>query len=299
MSAPILVFGAGGQLGCEMLALAKMRGIEAVGMTRTQADITDANAVARAINDAKPRLVLNAAAYTAVDRAESEPAAAWEGNVKGAENVAAAAAAAKTPIVHISTDYVFDGSKTTAYVEADPISPLGIYGRTKAEGEAAVRAANPQYVILRTAWVFGAYGANFLKTMLRLARERDALRVVADQHGCPTSTLDIAEAVLAVDRALQGQAQPWGTYHFTGTGATSWYGFATGIVEAQASFTGRRPPVEAITTADYPTPATRPANSELDASLFTSVFGYRAGDWMTRTKETVAILCAPTEGVHK
>ncbi len=291
MSGPILVFGAGGQLGLEMLALAEARGIESKGLTRTQADITDARAVKRAIGETKPRLILNAAAYTAVDRAESEPEPARKSNVEGAENVSHAAAAAGIPIVHISTDYVFDGSKTGAYVETDPISPLGVYGRTKAEGEAAVRAANPHHVILRTAWVFGPYGANFLKTILRLARERDVLRVVADQHGCPTSTLDIAEAVLVVDRALQGQMPPWGTYHFTGSGATSWHGFATAIVEAQAPYTGRRPPVEAITTTDYPTLAMRPANSKLDASLFTAMFGYKAGDWITRTRETVAILC--------
>jgi dTDP-4-dehydrorhamnose reductase len=291
MSGPLLVFGAGGQLGQEMLLLAKTRGIEAKGLTRAEADILDPLAVERAIREAKPRLVLNAAAYTAVDKAESEPEAAQAGNVRGAENVSRAAAAANIPIVHISTDYVFDGDKTGAYVETDPLSPLGVYGRTKAEGEAAVRAANPRHIILRTAWVYGQFGANFLKTMLRLASERDALRVVADQHGCPTSTLDIAEAILSVDRALGRNDIPWGTYHFTGTGATNWHEFATAIVDAQAPFTGKKPPVAAIATADYPTPAKRPANSELDSSLFIETFGYKAEDWRTRTKETVAILC--------
>lgn len=291
MSGPILVFGAGGQLGQEMLLLAQTRGIEAKGLTRADADILDPLAVDRAIGEINPRLVLNAAAYTAVDKAESESDAAQASNVRGAGNVARAAAAANIPIVHISTDYVFDGGKTTAYVETDPLSPLGVYGRTKAEGEAAVRAANPQHIILRTAWVFGRFGANFLKTMLRLARERDALRVVADQHGCPTSTLDLAEAILSVDQALSRHLAPWGTYHFTGSGATSWHEFATAIVDAQAPFTGKAPPVAEITTADYPTPAKRPANSELDSSLFTKTFGYRAGDWRTRTRETIAILC--------
>ncbi len=295
MSGPILVFGAGGQLGQEMLALCKARGIEARGFTRAEADIADAAAVERAVKATKPRLVLNAAAYTAVDKAESETDAAYAGNVRGAENIARAAATADMPVVHISTDYVFDGSKQGAYVETDPLSPLGTYGRTKAEGEAAVRAANPRHIILRTAWVYGPYGANFLKTMLRLARERDSLRVVADQHGCPTATLDIAEAVLAVDAALADREGLWGTYHFTGSGATTWHAFATAIVEAQAPHTGRQPPVAAITTADYPTPAKRPANSELDASLFTATFGYKAADWRTRVEETVALLCAPEQ----
>lgn len=293
MSGPLLVFGAGGQLGQEMLLLAQTRGIEAKGLTRAEADILDPQAVERAIQETKPRLVLNAAAYTAVDKAESEPDAAQASNVKGADNVARAAAAANISIVHISTDYVFDGGKSGAYIETDPLSPLGVYGRTKAEGEAAVRAANPRHIILRTAWVFGRFGGNFLKTMLRLAREREELRVVADQRGCPTSTLDIAEAVLAVDEAVGRQKTPWGTYHFTGSGATSWHEFASEIVHAQASFTGKNPPVTAITTADYPTPAKRPANSELDASLFTSTFGYRACDWRTRTRETIALLCGP------
>jgi dTDP-4-dehydrorhamnose reductase len=296
MSGPLLVFGASGQLGQEMLLLARTRGIEAKGLTRADADILDSDAVERAICDIKPRLVLNAAAYTAVDKAESEPDAAQASNVRGAGNVARAAAAANIPIVHISTDYVFDGGKTSAYVETDPLSPLGVYGRTKAEGEAAVRAGNPQHIILRTAWVFGQFGANFLKTMLRLARERDALRVVADQHGCPTSTLDIAEAILSVDQALSGSRTAWGTYHFTGSGATSWHEFATAIVGAQAPFTGKTPPVMAITTADYPTPAKRPANSELDSSLFTETFGYRACDWRTRAQETIEILCASVSG---
>jgi dTDP-4-dehydrorhamnose reductase len=274
-----------------MLALAEARGIDAKGFTRADVDITDAAAVERAVKETNPRLVLNAAAYTAVDKAESEVEAAEASNVQGAENIARAAAAADIPIIHISTDYVFDGSKAGAYVETDPLKPLGVYGRTKAEGEAAVRSANPLHIILRTAWVFGPFGSNFLKTMLRLAGERDALRVVADQRGCPTATLDIAEAVLAVDRALDREENSWGTYHFTGSGATTWHAFASLIVEAQAPYTGRKPQVAAITTADYPTPAKRPANSELDASLFTTTFGYRAADWATRTRETVTLLC--------
>jgi len=294
--APLLVFGAGGQVGRELLGLAEVRGIEAVGLARADADITDPGAVRRAIARHAPRLIVNAAAYTAVDKAESEPQAAASVNAEGAAIIARAAAEAGTPLVHISTDYVFDGAKAAAYDESDPVSPLGIYGQTKAAGEAAVRAAQPQHVILRTAWVYGVFGANFLKTMLRLAGERDSLRVVADQRGCPTSTIDIAEAILAIDRAIAAEkACSWGTYHFAGTGVTTWHGFASEIVAAQKAFTGRDPPVAAITTAEYPTPARRPANSELDSSRFAATFGYRAAPWQERVREAVAaVLCAGT-----
>jgi dTDP-4-dehydrorhamnose reductase len=294
---PILVFGAGGQLGRECLALAKARGVLAIGLPRAEADITDMQSVMQAIERSKPRLILNAAAYTAVDKAESEPEAAHAVNVRGAENIARAAAQFDLPIVHISTDYVFDGSKQGAYVESDPIAPLGIYGATKAEGEARVRAANERHIILRSSWVFGQYDANFLKTILRLAAERDVLRIVADQRGCPTSTLDISEAVFAVDAylatyeaAVLEQTVPWGTYHFAGTGVTTWHDFAAFIVETQAANGGRRPSVDPIPTQDYPTPARRPANSELDSTRFISLFNYRALDWRTRAQEVIAAL---------
>lgn len=290
MSGPILVFGAEGQLGREVMALAKARGIEVVGCNRVQADITDLSAVEAAIFSVRPRIVLNAAAYTAVDKAESEREAAYAANVVGAELVARAAAAQRLPIIHISTDYVFDGTKIGAYVETDPIAPLGVYGMTKAEGEARVREKNSRHFILRTAWVYGRFGANFLKTILRLSREREELRIVADQYGCPTATQDLAEAIFAIDRAWAGGVDATGTYHFAGAGATTWHGFASVIVEAQAQATGRRPKVTPISTADYPTPARRPANSELDSHLFSAVFGYRARAWQTRAQETVEML---------
>ena len=182
MSGPLLVFGAAGQLGSELMALAQARGIAAVGTDRDEADITDSASIAQAVDAAQPRLIVNCAAYTAVDRAESEPEQAAALNAMGAGLLAQAADRAGIPILHISTDYVFDGTKVGAYREDDPIAPLGVYGRTKAEGEAQVRAV-PRHIILRTAWVYGQYGANFLKTMLRLAGERDHLRVVADQRG--------------------------------------------------------------------------------------------------------------------
>jgi dTDP-4-dehydrorhamnose reductase len=290
MTGPILVLGARGQVGSELLALAKSRGIDAVGLARADVDITDRAAVEAVVRAAAPCMVVNAAAYTAVDRAESEEALAFAANSLGAETVARAAAAAGCPVVHLSTDYVFDGTKIDPYVETDPTAPLGVYGRSKAEGEANVRLANPRHFVVRTAWVYGQFGGNFLKTMLRLARERDALRIVADQRGCPTSTQDIAEAILAIDRAVTNGETRFGTYHFGGTGATTWHEFAGAIVAAQADATGRRPPVIAIASADYPTPARRPANSVLDSSLFARVFGIRAQDWRTRTEQTVVAL---------
>ncbi len=290
MSGPLLVFGAAGQVGQELLALATARDVQATGVTRKQADITDADAVIALVTATRPRLLVNAAAYTAVDRAEGEPDAAEAGNALGPTVLARAAEAAGVPLLHLSTDYVFDGSKHGAYAEDDPIAPLGVYGRTKAAGESGVREASARHVILRTAWVYGAYGNNFLKTMLRLAGERDRLRVVGDQHGCPTATIDIAEAILAVDRTLAQGGRPYGTYHFAGTGDTSWHGFAEAIVAAQAPRTGRHPPVDAITTDEYPTPARRPANSRLDSRRFAETFGIRAAPWRERVDALVARL---------
>lgn len=193
-------------------------------------------------------------------------------------------------MIHISTDYVFDGSKPSAYREDDPISPLGVYGRSKVAGEDAVRQALDRHLILRTSWVYGAHGTNFLKTMLRLARERSELRVVADQRGCPTATIDIADAILSIAPVLAGGAPVFGTYHFAGSGVTTWHGFAIAIVKAQAAFTGRRPEVVPISTSEYPTVARRPANSELDSTRFASTFGLRAADWQERTRAIVSAL---------
>ncbi len=290
MTLAILVFGAGGQVGRELVALAHTRGIAVIGLTRADADITDAGTVERAIRQHAPAIVVNAAAYTAVDRAESEPEAARAANAEGPANLAAACARAEVPLVHISTDYVFDGKKRGPYVEDDPIGPLSVYGRTKAEGEARVRAARPHHVILRTSWVYGAYGANFLTHVLKLARERDELRIVADQIGCPTATADIAEAILALAPRLIADAGVAGTYHFAGSGQTSRNGLANEIVAGQQPFTGRIPRVVAITTAEYPTLAKRPMNSVLDCSRFRATFGYVARPWRERVAEIVESL---------
>lgn len=286
----ILLFGAGGQLGQELVARATFRSVPLQALTRAEIDIADEAAIRGAIARARPSVIVNAAAYTKVDKAESEPDAARRANAIAPALLARAARAADAALVHISTDYVFDGSKTGAYTEADPVSPLGVYGRSKAEGEDAVRAALPRHLIVRTSWVYGAYGHNILKTVLRLAAECDELRFVADQRGCPTSTHDLAEAILGIAPRLAAREPLSGTYHFAGTGATTWHGFVERVVAAQAAFTGRRPRVIPITTADYPTPARRPANSELASGLFAATFGIRAEPWERQVEATVTQL---------
>jgi dTDP-4-dehydrorhamnose reductase len=275
----IVVFGGNGQLGQELARTAANQNLPLAALSRSQADITDAAAVAAALATHRPAFVVNAAAYTKVDAAESDAAAAAAVNADGAAIIARACADAGVPLLHISTDYVFDGKKRGPYLESDPIAPLSVYGRTKAAGEAAVRDILRHHIILRTAWVYGEFGHNFLKTIVRLAKERDELRIVADQHGSPTSTRQLATAILGIGSRLAAGADLWGTYHFTGAGTTTWHGFATAIVAAQAPLTGRAPKVTAITTAEYPTPAPRPANSALDCGRFERAFAFRRRPW--------------------
>lgn len=279
----ILVFGAGGQVGFELLRTAWADGLRPVGLARAEGDVTDPAAVAAAMAAHRPALVVNASAYTAVDKAESEPDRAFAVNRDGPANLARACAGAGVPLIHISTDYVFDGtSKADPWREDDPVAPQGVYAASKLAGEDAMRAILPDHVILRTAWVFGAHGHNFVKTMLRLARERDTLRVVADQRGCPTPAAGIAAAIAIMARArLTGGGWTPGVFHYAGAPATSWHGFAERIVERAASRIGRRPPVQAITTADFPTPARRPANSVLDTARIGQAYGIPPADWMT------------------
>lgn len=290
----IAIFGGGGQVAQELIAACGARGIAARAFARAEADIADADAVARALAAARPGVVVNAAGYTKVDLAERETEEAARANAVGPAVLAKACATAGMPLIHLSTDYVFDGAKAGAYVEDDATAPLGVYGRTKLAGEEAVRAGQPRHVILRTSWLFGPCGHNLLKTVLRLAREKDELRFVADQHGCPTATADLAEAILRVAPRLAAGEPVAGTYHFAGTGATTWHGFVARVVEAQAPLTGRCPRVVPIATADYPTAARRPANSVLDSGRFTATFGLSARPWQERVDEAVRrLLAAP------
>jgi len=266
----VAVFGGAGQVGHALARVAARRGIALTVFDRAHADVTDIGAVAAALAHARATVAINAAAYTAVDKAESDADRAAAVNANGAGHVAAAAAALDIPVIHISTDYVFDGTKHGAYTEDDPIAPLGVYGRTKADGEAQVRKANPRAVIIRTAWVYGLEGANFVKTMLRLGAEREVLRVVNDQRGCPTFADDLAEALLTI----AANPKP-GTYHLAGQGETTWYSFAKAIFATK----GHGPRLEPITTAEYPTPARRPANSVLDCSKVKRTFAVELPPW--------------------
>jgi dTDP-4-dehydrorhamnose reductase len=292
----LLLLGAGGQLGQEISASAT--DIDVLGRTRAQTDIADPNAVAAALEQAQPAIVVNAAAYTKVDKAESERDEAFRVNAAGAEAVAAACARSQIPLIHISTDYVFDGTKPAPYVETDLTAPLGVYGASKLAGEEAVRQRHKKHVILRTSWVYGKFGSNFLKTILRLASERDELKIVADQRGSPTGTSDLAHAILGLaPRLASGAAEAdWGTYHFTGEGETNWCQFADEILGRREKWAGSRPRLTPITTAQYPTAARRPPNSVMDNRLFQARFGLASKPWRQSVRESVDALMAPTPG---
>lgn len=286
----ILVFGGGGQLGQELAAKAREGRPPLVALERSQADIAEPGSVEAAIVANRPSIVVNAAAYNLVDKAESDPETAMRTNVRGPAVLAAAAAKAGIPFIHVSTDFVFDGTKTGSYREDDACSPLGVYGLSKMRGEEAVRAGCHQHLILRTAWLFGVYGTNFVKTVLRLAGEKPELAMVEDQRGSPTSTADLADAIGVALRAAAEGAAPWGTYHVAGAGEASRYEFACHIVAAQAPFTGHAPRIKPVSAAAFQTAAKRPANAVLDSSKFARAFGYRCADWRIAVDRTVAAL---------
>ncbi len=249
---------------------------------RATADLAMPSAVAAAIADFAPDVVVNAGAYTAVDKAEDEPELAFRINCDGAGNVASAAAAAGAALIHISTDYVYDGAKSSPYIETDAIGPLGVYGASKLAGEAAVVAAGGHPTILRTSWVCSPLGHNFVKTMLRLAGQRDEVGVVDDQWGAPTFAADLAAAIVTIAEALlKGGdcSRLAGIYHIAGTGYTTWCDFARSIMETSAERGGPSCRVRAISTAEYPTPARRPENSRLDCTKIRRVFGIQLPPW--------------------
>ncbi|WP_394001618.1 dTDP-4-dehydrorhamnose reductase [Luteimonas sp. WGS1318] len=282
-----LVFGANGQIGQELLrALAPLG--EVVGTTRTgtlpdgsaclTADFSDPELVVALLDTARPTRVINAAAYTAVDKAESEPAAVQAANAEAPGAIARWCAVHNVPLVHYSTDYVFDGGGSRPYRPDDATTPLGVYGASKLAGEEAIRAAGGRHLIFRTAWVYAVHSQNFLRTMLRVGAERDVLRVVADQIGTPTPAALIADVTAQILRADDPRS---GTWHLTATGETSWHGFAEAIFggAVERGLIARAPTVEAITTADYPTPAKRPAYSRLDVTTLEHDFGIALPTW--------------------
>lgn len=292
----VLLFAGNGQLGQELLrALAPLgtlvattrSGALADGTPCETADFNQPESLVALLDRVQPSIVVNAAAYTAVDRAEEERDAAWRANAEAPGVIARWCAAAGVPLVHYSTDYVFDGQGTRPYGEGDATAPLGVYGASKLAGEDAIREAGGRHLIFRTAWVYASHSANFLRTMLRVGAERDVLRVVADQVGTPTPAPLIADVTAQV---LQHPGQLSGTWHLTANGETSWHGFAEAIF-AEAVAAGkleRAPKVEAISTAEYPTPAKRPAYSHLDVSKIESDFGIRLPDWQQGLKRVIA-----------
>lgn len=289
----ILITGGQGQVGLELGAWQWPEGVRAVMPARSELDIANTDSVRAYFAGKTFGAVINSAAYTAVDKAEGEIGAAFAINALGPALLAEAVKASGTPIVHISTDYVFDGAKDGVYTEDDPVNPLGVYGASKEAGEQAIRSAAARAVILRTAWVVSRHRANFIKTMLRVGAERPVLRVVDDQRGCPTSAKDLAEASAKIAlRLIEDGTAPTGTYHFVNGGDTTWCGLARHVFETAAQSGGPAPKVEAIVTADYPTPAKRPANSRLSTVRLAAHFGILPRSWQQATGEIVNALMA-------
>jgi dTDP-4-dehydrorhamnose reductase len=276
MTHSILIAGAGGQVAHE-LAIAKSEH-QFVALSKKQLDITDQEQINDAFNEHQPDIVINAAAYTQVDRAEDESAMAYAINRDAVFNLAQACNWADIPLLHLSTDYVYDGNKSGAYCEDDETAPASVYGVSKEAGDTVLQSMLERHIILRTSWVFSATGNNFVKTMLRLGEERDELNIVNDQFGCPTSAQSIAAALMHITACyLRGEEIDWGTYHFCGQPQTTWYGFARQIFQQAEGFESLR--LNKIPTNEYPTPVARPMNSVLDCSKFSAQFKTAQPDW--------------------
>ena len=277
----VLVTGAKGQVGSELVKAAPA-GFTVIGLGSNELDITNQQQVTAVMAQYKPDLIINAAAYTAVDKAESDIETAFAVNEKAVALLAQAAYDADIPLFHISTDYVFDGQASTPYKETDTVNPQSVYGASKLAGEQALERTHAKHIILRTSWVFGATGNNFVKTMLRLGKEREELSVVADQYGCPTSARSIAEVLWQLaEKYVSDGALPWGVYHFSNSPACTWHEFACEIFEqaVKAGVLERKPVVHPITTAEYPTPAKRPAWSVMDCGKIERAQGIALVQW--------------------
>lgn len=295
MTIDVLITGANGQVGWELKRRTDFHKLTAASFDRAALDITDTNAVLAVIKENGPKVVINAAAYTAVDKAESESELAFAVNRNGPANLAKACAEQDIPLIHISTDYVFDGWKDGVYQEEDKTAPVSVYGASKLAGEEAIRQSGVTHVILRTAWVYGVHGQNFVKTMLRLAETRDHLSVVDDQHGSPTFAGDLAEATLKIAGHAVSKTSPdggFGTFHCTGSGHTTWCGFAEAIFERASSYIATRPTIDGIATAEYPTDAQRPANSKLDCGKLNRTYGITLRPWQEALTEMISLTMA-------
>ena len=286
----ILATGGTGQVATELAA----RGVTCVG--RPEFDFDQPDTIAATFDRLRPTLVVNAAAWTAVDAAEKEPDAAYRANRDGPATLARLCARDGVPLIHISTDYVFDGTKPTPYTEDDATGPTGVYGASKLAGEQAVLDSGAKAAVLRTAWVYNATGKNFVRTMLTVAQKRDTLGVVADQHGNPTHAGDLADAILAVAARMERSWEdPYGgVFHAAGTGGTTWHAFAQAIFTEAARHGRREPVVNAITTAEYPTPAKRPANSQMECAKLERVFGVQLPAWQPSLARTIDAMLAPS-----
>lgn len=276
-----IVIGSLGMLARDLCSVLSARNHAVMGLDLPELDISDRDQVIRSLSRLAPDVVINCAAYTNVDQAESHADLAYAVNRDGALHVAKGCDGIRVPLIHLSTDYVFDGSLGRPYREDDEARPIGVYGQSKLQGENAVRAAAERHYIMRTAWLYGVHGRNFVKTILSHGREKTELRVVADQYGCPTWTMDLAEAICAlVERMALGDPAPWGTYHYCGGGITTWHGFAERIIqEGRAREALKVTRVTAITTADYPTAARRPPMSALDCQKIERVLNIRPAPW--------------------
>lgn len=287
-----LIIGANGQLGWELQRRGKATGIDTIPLDLPEFDITDPSQVQKQVGRQGVSLVVNAAAHTAVDQAESEEELAFAVNRDGPSFLAYSCAEAGIPLIHISTDYVFDGNKKSPYCEEDDVCPLGVYGKSKADGEIKIKACLEEHIIIRTAWLYGVHGHNFVKTMLRLGQEQERIRVVADQYGSPTYAGDLADAILGIAEFICKESPiPWGTYHFCGKGITTWHGFAEKIFELASRYVPLKvQKVEPITTEEYPTPAKRPARSCLDCSSVETKFHISRRPWQEGLGEMIDLI---------
>ena len=287
----ILLTGAGGQVGFELARILSAHG-EVIALDRAALDLADADAIVASVRQARPQLIVNAAAYTAVDRAESERDAAFAVNARAPGILAEEAKRQDAVLIHYSTDYVFDGRGTTPYDEDAPTGPLNVYGASKLAGERAIAQSGAHAIVFRTSWVYGARGSNFLLTMLRLAKERDELRVVADQYGTPNWCCTLSDATAAaVARGLPWLAERAGLYHLASSGSTTWHGFAQAIIGDMP-----RPRVVGIATSDYPTPARRPAYGVLSTRKFEAAFGCAMPDWRDALAACRSAMTAASRG---
>jgi dTDP-4-dehydrorhamnose reductase len=280
MTHAILVTGGNGQLGTELQRCTWPQGYEVVAIDVADLDLTDTAAITAKVSERPWAAVINGAAYTAVDKAESDLVTAWAVNAMAPAAFGQACATAGIPLVQVSTDYVFAGDKQGAWEVTDPVAPLGVYGASKLGGELAVRTSGARHVIVRTAWVVSAHGNNFVKTMLRVGAERETLTVVDDQRGSPTSAADLAQALMTIAvRLVEDDAAPTGSFHFSNAGETSWAGFAAEIFRQSAERGGASASVTPITTDQYPTPARRPANSLLSHDAIRAAYGIEPRPW--------------------